>query len=727
MNEFIEQFLLESRELVESATRDLLALERNPDDARTLDSAFRSFHTLKGGAAIVGFDAMTRAVHAAEDVLSDARAGKRRMSSMLVGECLYCLDQVIQWLETVQGSGILPTGANDSADAIVARLGAGEANFTPKPPGAGPASDDWLQKLRKKYDFVKLGANCAIRYTPDADCFFRDEDPASLLAKVEDLVAIEVEARKPWSDLDGLDPFDCNLVLTALTKCNAAEVAGVLADVRGQLELSAIDEATAGVTLVKGLTSSVRAVLRAQIELLAETEPQGARGRLASAARSAMNALRHVGSEQAGGLVGETDPSRLAAAIERILHEEPAQTSDKAAALPSPRDAAPRTLRVDTERVDRLVDLTAELLISKNAIGHTAKLALDSGSSLASRLKDQHNQLDLLIRELQKSVLGLRVLPLRQVFQRFPRLIREISVRLGRPMLLTTEGDDTEADKMIVEALYEPLLHVLRNAVDHGVEPAEQRTAQGKAPTATISLRARRQGENVIVEVEDDGRGVDVPKVREIAIRRGLATADALAAYSEAEVIELIFAPGFSTASDITDISGRGVGMDAARSAVEALGGQLSIESRENRGSIVRFVLPFSVMMTRVLTVAIGEQMFGIPLETVVETTRVARKAIVSIGASRVFVLRDKTIPVIDLAETLDYLGCQRDSATATLVILSISEQFGAIEVDRLGEGVEVMLKPMDGILSGTRGVAGATLLGDGKVLLILDVPELLS
>jgi two-component system chemotaxis sensor kinase CheA len=332
-----------------------------------------------------------------------------------------------------------------------------------------------------------------------------------------------------------------------------------------------------------------------------------------------------------------------------------------------------------------------------------------------------------LIRELQKCVLGLRVLPLRQVFQRFPRLIREISVRLGRPMLLTTEGDDTEADKMIVEALYEPLLHVLRNAVDHGVEPAEQRTAQGKAPTATISLRARRQGENVIVEVEDDGRGVDVPKVREIAIRRGLATADALAAYSDAEVIELIFAPGFSTASDITDISGRGVGMDAARSAVEALGGQLSIESRENRGSIVRFVLPFSVMMTRVLTVAIGEQMFGIPLETVVETTRVARKAIVSIGASRVFVLRDKTIPVIDLAETLDYLGCQRDSATATLVILSISEQFGAIEVDRLGEGVEVMLKPMDGILSGMRGVAGATLLGDGKVLLILDVPELLS
>lgn len=728
MNEFLEQFLVESRELVESATRDLLALEHNPDEARTLDSAFRSFHTLKGGAAIVDFDAMTRAMHAAEDVLSAARAGKRRMTQTVVGECLSCLDQVIQWLDIVQASGILPAGAEANADVIVARLGAGVANHTPKPPEAAPAAKDWLQRLREKYDFRKLGAHSAIRYAPVADCFFHDEDPVSLLAKVEDLIAIEVEPREPWPDLDRLDPFDCNLVFTALTKSTAAEVAAILADVGTQLEISAIGDATSDDMAGERWTPSARAVLRAQIELLAETEPLGARGRLASAVRTATNALHHVGmSKQADYLEGETDPSRVAALIERMLHEEPARISEHVAVLPSPRDSAPRILRVDMERVDRLVDLTAELLIAKNAIGHTAKLALDSGISLASRLNDQHGQLDLLVRELQKSVLGLRVLPLRQVFQRFPRVIREMSVRLGRPVLLTTEGDETEADKMIVEALYEPLLHVLRNAMDHGVEPAEQRSAQGKAPTATISLRARRQGDNVIVEVEDDGRGVDIPKVRQIAIRRGLVSADSLAAYSEAEVIELIFLPGFSTASDITDISGRGVGMDAARAAVEAVGGQIAIESRKNQGSVVRFMLPFSVMMTRVVTVAVGEQMFGIPLETVVETARVARKSIFPIGASRAFVLRDRTIPVIDLAETLDYLGCQRDSSTATLVVLSISEQFGAIEVDRLGERTEVMLKPMDDILAGTRGVAGATLLGDGKVLLILDVQELLS
>jgi two-component system chemotaxis sensor kinase CheA len=727
MNEFIDQFLLESREIVESATRDLLTLEHNPDDSQTLDSVFRSFHTLKGGAAIVDFDDMTRAVHAAEDVLSAARAGRRRMTTTLVGECLYCLDQVIQWLDMMQASGTLPADAAASADAVVARLSADQADPPPKPSEAAPVSNDWLQRLGKLYDFTRLGANCAIHYIPDRDCFYHDEDPVSLLARIEDLVVIEVEPREPWPDLDALDPFDCNLVFKVLTKCTAGEVAAILADVRGQVEISPVGGATLDDSVSEGWTPSARAVLQAQIELLSETGPDGERGRVASAIRSAGNALRHVRrSEQAEGLETETDPLRVAAAIERILEEEPARTSDKGAVIPSRLVSAPRTLRVDAERVNKLVDLTAELLIAKNAIGHTAKLAVESGNGLAPRLKDQHNQLEFLVGELQKSVLGIRVLPLRQVFQRFPRVIREMSVRLGRPVLFTTEGDETEADKTIVEALYEPLLHVLRNAMDHGVEPADQRTAQGKAATASISLRARRQGENVIVEVEDDGRGVDIPKVREIALRRGLVSADALAVYSETEVIELIFAPGFSTASNITDISGRGVGMDAARAAVEAFGGKISIESRKNRGSVVTFMLPFSVMMTRVVTVAVGKQTFGIPLETVAEMARVPREAIFSIGASRAFVFRDKTVPIIDLAETLGYQE-SRKPPTATLVVLSIFDQLGAIEVDRLGERMEVMLKPMDGILSGSKGVAGATLLGDGKVLLILDVQELLS
>jgi two-component system chemotaxis sensor kinase CheA len=728
MSEFIDQFILESRELVETATRDLLALERDPADAQKLDSVFRAFHTLKGGAAIVDFSAMARAMHAAEDVLSAARSGSRTLTPTRVGECLECLDQVVQWLDMMEVSKALPDGAEAVADAIHARLAARSAAPAPEAPASGPVADDWLHDLREKHASAVLEAGCAFRYAPDRDCFYRGEDPVALMATLGEFLAIEVEPASPWPALDALDLFTCNLVFTALTKMAATDVAAAFVSVRRQVEIVPIGQA-AEVDVVSGpLTPTAREVFRAQIQLLAEQDARGAQGRIGSAARTVINALRHVGlSEQAARLEGETDPLRLTAAIESMLGDEPTRTANKPAPPPASRDVAPRTLRVDTERVDRLVDLTGELIIAKNAIGHTMKLAQDSGSPLAAVLKNQHTQLDNLIVELQKSVLSLRVLPLRHVFQRFPRLIREMSVKMGRPVNFATEGDDTEADKVIVEALYEPLLHVLRNAMDHGVEPIEQRTALGKAATATISLRGSRQGENVVVEVEDDGRGVDLVKVRQKAVERGIVSADALASYSDTEAIELIFSPGFSTASDVSDISGRGVGMDAARAAIEGLGGRIAIESHENHGSVVRFMLPFSVMMTRVMTVAVGDQMFGIPIEAVVETVRAARETIFPIGGSRAFVLRNRTVPVIDLAETLDYRSHPRASATATLLIISIAGQLGAIEVDRLGERMDVMLKQMDGILSGTPGLAGATLLGDGKVLLILDVQELLS
>jgi two-component system chemotaxis sensor kinase CheA len=616
MDEFIDQFLVECRELVEAATRDLLALEQTPNDMAKLDSAFRAFHTLKGSAGIMNFAAMARAVHAAEDVLAAARAGAADLSPLVVGACLECLDQVSRWLDGIATDEALPADADASAEIIIAR-------------------------------FSKRGA---------------DESGDDVAAR--------------------------------------------------------------------GLTASARAVLEAQIRVLAETDADGARGRSASAGRTATNVLRHVGrAEQASRIEKETDPAQLAAAIARVLEEiEASDPASKEAVSPAASgEAATRTLRVDAGRVDELVALTGELIIAKNAIGHLAKLAIGRDGALASSLKEQHAQLDHLLAELQKAVIALRVLPIRQVFQRFPRLVREMSAKSGKPARLVLEGEETEADKAVVEALYEPLLHILRNAMDHGVESAKQREAAGKSRTATIWLRAGRRGENVAIEVEDDGGGVDIAKVREVALQRGVASADEIAAASDADMIDLIFTPGFSTKSDVTDISGRGVGMDAARVAVEALGGQVSMESQRGRGSIVRLLLPFSVMMTRVMTVAVGDQMFGIPLEGVLETVRVGRDTISAIGLSKAYVWRDQTIPVIDLAEALDYRGESRGSSAATLVIMSVGGQIGAIEVDRLGERMDIMLKSTSGILGETVGVQGATLMGDGKILLVLDVHDLLS
>jgi two-component system chemotaxis sensor kinase CheA len=321
--------------------------------------------------------------------------------------------------------------------------------------------------------------------------------------------------------------------------------------------------------------------------------------------------------------------------------------------------------------------------------------------------------------------LRIRVLPLRTVFRRFPKLVRETAVSVGKTVRLVTEGDATEADATIVDALFEPLLHVLRNAVDHGIEDAARRTEAGKSTIGTITLRARRDADGVMIEIEDDGGGIDAGRVREVAQARGIAGQGVLDAMTDAEAIDLVFAAGFSTAATVTNLSGRGVGMDSVRTAVGQLGGQVSLDSRPGLGTTVRMVLPFSLMLTRVMTVEAGGQSFALPLDTIVETTIIDRDRISAIGAGRAFALRDRTVPLIDLAETL---GLVRDAARkpqAKIVVLSSAGQLGALEVDRLGERMDVMLKPMEGLLGGMRGVAGTTLLGDGRVLVVLDVAEI--
>ncbi len=236
--------------------------------------------------------------------------------------------------------------------------------------------------------------------------------------------------------------------------------------------------------------------------------------------------------------------------------------------------------------------------------------------------------LERLISELQASVLNMRVLPLRSVLQRFPRIVREMSLTVGKPLRLEIVGEDTEADKAIVEMLFEPLLHLVRNAIDHGVESAELRTARRKPAAAVLHIRAARQGDQVLIEIQDDGGGVDVDRVRQVAQDRGLVSPEHLGTMTEESIVELIFAPGFSTAAKLTELSGRGVGMDAVRVAVERVGGRVSIHSRQGLGTTIRILLPFSVMMTRVMTVEAGDQIFGIPLDAIVETIRVPRDSI---------------------------------------------------------------------------------------------------
>jgi two-component system chemotaxis sensor kinase CheA len=734
VNELVEQFLPESRELVEQATRDLLVLEKEPHNRERLDSAFRAFHTLKGSAGIVDFSAMEQAVHAAENVLAAARSGSRSITPRLVEDCLICLDQVITWLDVMQNAdGDLPAEADADAGAVVARF-AHYAASRDEPAVLPPATRtaDWLDTALKKHADLRTQARSAVRYTPLADCFFRGEDPVARIAALPGLLSLDLESAKPWPSLDTFDPFACNLILTALTGAPEREVVAAMGDAIDQCEVQALQGSSGPHSTVP---EQARELLEAQMRLLEQTgSPSAAAGRIASAGRVAANVLRHIGrTAQAERVASATEeavrqssPHAVRSAIGAALREAPTPAAPAASSTHS--NVAAQTLRVDASRIDALVRLTGELTVANNAIGHAAKVAQAEENTLGPILKTRHAALDRLVRQLQQVVLSMRVLPLRHVFQRFPRVVRELSTDLGKPADLMIEGEDTEADKAIVEMLFEPLLHVLRNAIGHGVEDQAARVAHGKPPVATIRLRAERQGEHVLVEVSDDGSGIDLRRVGEVALARGLVAHEALAALSEAQLLDLIFLPGFSTSSEVTGLSGRGVGMDSVRTAVQRLAGEVVVDSRAGKGTTVRFRLPFSVMMTRVMTVEAGGQMFGIPLDAIVETIRVCAQSIVPIGSARAIVLRDRTVPLVQLSQALAVdRGEERQRNEATIVVATVEGQLAALEVDRLGERIEIMLKPLEGFLSGMPGIAGSTLLGDGSVLLVLDLAELLQ
>jgi len=719
MNELLLQFVIESRELADAAGDGLLALEQSPRDAERLDEVFRDFHTLKGGAAIVEFTAMESAMHTVEEVLMQARAGTRPLTSAAIEQCLARLDQVTEWLDAIERSGELP------------RAAASPPHRTEEGAAASPPA--WLTEILRKHSGAAARALTAVRYVPGAESLYQGQDPVQRMTSLPALLALDLAACDPWGPLDRLDPFRCNLVLTALC---AASPADLQAHMEGQSAECAIVPITPGsATSGQSLPPRVTQVLQAQQALIAATSAKNFAGHVGSAGAVAANALRFCGRlEPAAALTRATEQSLLALSAqplqEALAHLLAGETPAASAAAPDPlaaRKVMAHTLRIEAEQVDALVRLAGELTVANNAIGHVVRLAQTGDSALAGLLKERHDALERLVGELRGSVLRMRMRPLRSVLHRFPRLVREMSANLGKPVRLVIEGEETDADKAIVEMLFEPLLHVVRNAMDHGIESAGERAAAGKPATATLRIKAERSGDQVLIEISDDGAGIDLSRVRRVALARGLVTGDQLLTMTEADTLDLIFAPGFSTAAKVTEISGRGVGMDAVRRAVGRVGGHVSVASTAGRGTTVRLSLPFSVMMTHVMTVEAGGQLFGVPVEAIIETIRVPRSAISKVGAAPVVILRDRALPVVDLAAALGIEPVADDDGATLVVVGATNAECGAFRVNRIVERLDLILKPLEGLLAGTPGIMGTTLLGDGRVLLVLDIAEMLQ
>ncbi len=389
-----------------------------------------------------------------------------------------------------------------------------------------------------------------------------------------------------------------------------------------------------------------------------------------------------------------------------------------------------KVLKVDQAKIDRLMNLIGEMVVAKNALPYLAGRAesVYGIRDLSREIKTQYAVINRIAEEMQDSIMQVRMMPVSFIFQRFPRLVRDISHRLGKEVNLVLEGEETEADKLIIEALGDPLVHIVRNSLDHGIEQPEERQRSGKPSQGTLTIRASQESDRVVITIKDDGRGLDPEAIKRKACEIGLLDEERIGRMNAQEAIQLVFAPGFSTADQVSDLSGRGVGMDVVRTAVEKVNGTILLESRKNEGTCLRLSLPLSMAVTNVMIVEADSQIFGVPMDAVLETVRVRKRDIQSVKNAQTMILRGRVVPLKALSSLLSLATppIANDDDEFAVLVVSHGEEPVGILVDNFHESVDIILKPMAGVLMGLTAYSGSALLGDGSVLMVLNFKELL-
>jgi two-component system chemotaxis sensor kinase CheA len=434
------------------------------------------------------------------------------------------------------------------------------------------------------------------------------------------------------------------------------------------------------------------------------------------------NTLSAVDENDACGKTAECPPVQQAAAS---TQQTPVASQE---AKPVDRPVS-KTLKIDQERIDQLMDLVGELVVAKNGLPYLAMRAQQhySNRDLAREIKDQYAVIHRITQSLQESVMQVRMLPVANVFQRFPRLVRDTARKLEKQIELVIEGEDTEADKNIIEVLSEPLIHLVRNSMDHGIESPAERQQAGKTAAGTLRIKASQDNDSVVIEIIDDGKGIDPEVVKMKAYEKGLLDEQRLATISDQEAIQLIFASGLSTATAVSDLSGRGVGMDAVRTSIERVGGTVRLSSEMGRGTTVKVSLPLTMAVTQVMVIESADQLWGIPMNGVVETVRIPSSQCFHIKDKEVFNLRDRIVPLARLRQVLNLPDKDQEPEELPVLVVRMGGAEVGLVVDRFREGMETILRPLEGVLTQLKLYSGSALLGDGTVLLVLNVKELLN
>lgn len=741
--EILQDFLVEAGEILEQLSEQLVELESRPDDADLLNAIFRGFHTVKGGAGFLQLNELVECCHIAENVFDILRKGERRVDAELMDVVLEALDAVNSMFSEVRERAPI-TAATPELLAALARLAepqsADQAAVSPVAEmieelvvegDSGDITDNEFEQLLDSLNAVKAEAEA-----PAAAA------PAQTAAEAASDEITDAEFESLLDQLHGKGQFAADAVAPAAAK-PAAPAAGDSSDItddefealldqlhgKGNFAVEALESAIASAP-----ASAAPAAAAAGSDLISDHEFESLLDELHGKGK-----FTEVGAAAAGSAsTVATPPAKApaaAAAPKPAAKPEPKAEAPKpaAAAAPAPARApaapppekpaseAETTVRVDTARLDEIMNMVGELVLVRNRL---VRLGLNSGDEAMQKAV---SNLDVVTADLQTAVMKTRMQPIKKVFGRFPRLVRDLARQLKKEINLELVGEETDLDKNLVEALADPLVHLVRNAVDHGIESPEEREASGKARGGRVVLAAEQEGDHILLSISDDGKGMDPNVLRAIAVKRGVMDKDAADRLSDTECYNLIFAPGFSTKTEISDVSGRGVGMDVVKTKISQLNGSINIYSTKGQGSKIVIKVPLTLAIMPTLMVMLGNQAFAFPLVNVNEIFHLDLSTTNVVDGQEVVIVRDKALPLFYLKRWLVSSAAHEEQREGHVVILSVGTQRIGFVVDQLVGQEEVVIKPLGKMLQGTPGMSGATITGDGRIALILDVPSMLK
>ncbi len=681
VNQYLEIFLDETREHLESLNAQILKLEQEPEDADTINEIFRAAHSLKGMAGTMGYKRMQALTHDMENVFSEIRNGTMKVNSNLVDTLFQCLDALEEYTASIQETA--DEGTNDNQQLITQlnkylKSQGGTQPAAEKAPESQEAvpegpEEKWLdikvgESERLVFSTAKAqGKNIyGITVCVQESCLLKAARAFLVYKAVEEKAEIIV-CNPPANDIED-ERFDLDFSLIVVSDCELEEILKSARNV-----------------------SEIEKVVGAPYEF------------------EAVEAIEPKEIKEA-----ETKP-----AVSNQPQSAPAKANDK---KPAGKPVVNRTVRVDIEKLDVLMNLVSELIIAKNSLVSASNADGVSGNGVNEHIE----YLESVTTNLHESVMKVRMVPIESVVSKFPRMIRDLSKKLDKKMELYMSGEETELDRTVVDEIGDPLMHLLRNSADHGLESAEVRAQRGKPEVGSIFLDAYQDGNNVVIEVRDDGNGIDVEAVKNKAIEREVITAEQADNMSEKDIINLLFHAGFSTAKTISDVSGRGVGLDVVKSKIESLSGEVEVKSKLGEGSTWIIRLPLTLAIIQALMVTVGGEKYAISLGSIQTLEDIAPSDIKLVQNREVIHLRGSVIPIIRLSEELDIESCKAPDENMTVVIVKKGDKLAGLVIDELMGQQEIVIKSLGKYISKCKIISGATILGDGEVALILDANALI-